>query len=321
MTRVRRHRCALLAAAVPWLLAVSSRTAPPAFAAPAARAAPTSPGGLVPPRRVVSLAPSLTELVFALGAGASLVGVTTYCDYPAAARRLPRVGGIEDGSIGLERVVRLRPDLVVAIGEGQADTVEALRRLGLRVEVVECQSIEDVFDSTARMGALLGRQPMAGRLAADLERRMARVGSLIRTVPAARRPRVFYELWDRPLMTATDKTMIGRLIGLAGGINIFGDLAGRYPQVSPEAVLKRDPQLILAPDHHASSVDGRDLAARLGLPDAGAAPRERVLILDGDLVSRAGPRIADALELLARLLHPELFPSRRAAAPGAGGHR
>ena len=125
-----------------------------------------------PPHRVVSLAPSLTEMVFALGAGNALVGDTTYCDFPEAARRRPKVGAMEDGSIDLERVLALKPDLVVAIGEGQQTSVDSLRRLGLRVEVVPSQTYDDVFDAITRMGRLLGREAEAKRLMAELERRI-----------------------------------------------------------------------------------------------------------------------------------------------------
>lgn len=269
-----------------------------------------------PPRRVVSLAPSLTEMVFALGAGDRLVGSTTYCDYPAAAKRIPKVGGIEDGGIDLERVLALKPDLVVAIGEGQQTAVGSLRRLGLRVEVVPAQTFEDVFGAVARMGGLLGREAAATRLAAELARRIERVRRIVTPLPPERRPRVFYQVWDRPLMTATRNTLIGRLIELAGGDNIFGDLAGRFVQVSPEAVLKRNPQAIVAPDFHATRVDPQSLARLPGFARLEAVRRGRILILDGNLVSRAGPRIADALELLSRALHPDLFPaSARTGAP------
>lgn len=269
-----------------------------------------------PSRRVVSLAPSLTEMVFALGAGNTLVGVTTYCDYPAAAKRIPKVGGIEDGGIDLERVLALKPDLVVAIGEGQQTAVDALRRLGLRVEVVPSQTFDDVFGAVTRMGGLLGREAAAKRLTTELQRRVERIRQAVTPLPPERRPRVFYQVWDRPLMTATRNTLIGRLIELAGGVNIFGDLPGRFVQVSPEAVLQRNPQAIVAPDHHTSRVDPRSLAQLPGFSHLEAVRRGRILILDGNLVSRAGPRIAEALELLARALHPDLFPaSARTAAP------
>jgi iron complex transport system substrate-binding protein len=117
------------------------------------------------------------------------------------------------------------------------------------------------------------------------------------------------------MMTASRETLIGRLIEMAGGVNIFADVSSRYPQVSPEAVVARNPDLIVAPNHHASTVDARALARQPGLAGLPAVRRGRVLVLDGDLVSRPGPRIADALELLARTLHPDLFPGRGAPTP------
>jgi iron complex transport system substrate-binding protein len=260
------------------------------------------------PHRVVSLAPSLTEFLFALGAGDTLVGVTQYCDYPSAATALPKIGGVEDGSINLERVVSLRPQLVVAIGDGQEQAVAALRRLGLRVEVVRSQSLSDVFDAALRLGELLGRQEAARQLVAGLDRRLVRLRKAVAAIPAQQRPRVFFELWDRPLMTATHNTLVGSLIELAGGVNIFAELPGRYPQVSMEAVLQRNPEVLAAPDHHATAVDPKELLSRLELYGLPQAKVRRVLVLDGDLISRAGPRIADALEQLARMLHPHLFP-------------
>ena len=270
------------------------------------------------PRRVISLAPSLTEMVFALGAGDRLVGVTTYCNYPPAAQRVAKVGGLADGTLDLERVVALKPDLVLAIGAGQARSLDAFRRLGLRVEVVHSETFEDVFSALTRLGSLLGREAAAKELTAELSRRVERVRKAVATLPPSSRPRVFYELWDRPLMTANRDTLIGRLIEMAGGVNVFADLTSRYPQVSPEAVVKRRPELIVAPDHHASVVDARTLARQPGLQSLPAIRNGRILVLDGDLVSRPGPRVADALELLAHTFHPNLIPAlgtRKAPAP------
>ncbi len=264
-----------------------------------------------PPRRVISLAPSLTEIVFALGAGNRLVGVTQYCDYPAAAKALPRIGGMQDGSIDFERVLHLRPDLVLAIGEDQQTAVKTLRRLGARVEVISSQTVEDALSAITRVGELLGTRQAAARLRGDLERRIARVQAAVAALPAARRPRVFFEVWDRPLMTATRDTLAGRLIELAGGVNIFAGLAGRYVEVSPEAVLERNPQVILAPDQHAKAVALESLAKRPGLSQVDAVKNGRVRLFNGNLISRPGPRIAEALERVGHALHPDLVPEPR----------
>jgi iron complex transport system substrate-binding protein len=259
------------------------------------------------PKRIVSLAPSLTETLFAVGAGGQVVAVTEYCNFPPAVSRVPRIGGLQDGSVDLERIVALRPDLVVTLAVGQGGTVAALRRLGVRVEVVPAETVDDALRAIRRLGALTGHRAEAARLEADLARRIRAVREKVAAVPPERRPRVFFQLWDEPLMTATGDTLAGQLVEMAGGVNVFADLAGRYPQVSPEAVLARDPQVILAPAHHAGAVNPDRLARRPGWDRIDAVRHGRVFVLDGDLVSRPGPRMAEALERVARSLHPERF--------------
>lgn len=284
------------------------------FRGEAAKAPPPSPA----PRRVVSLAPSLTEFAFALNAGGLLVGATSYCNHPAAAKKVPRIGGMEDGSINFEQVLGLRPDLVLAIGEGQGLAVERLRRLGLKVEVVPSQTVEDVFRALPLLGRLLGRPAEAARLAADLQARVTRVREAIGPLPLNRRPRVFFKIWSRPLMTATRNTLAGQLIELAGGVNVFGEVAGSYPQVSPEAVLRRRPELIVIPNHYEDRGSPRSRVEGTGLESAEAVRAGRILLIQGDMISRAGPRVAEALELLAHELHPGLVPAPQGNRAGGG---
>jgi iron complex transport system substrate-binding protein len=273
------------------------------------------PAQAAPPRRVISLAPSLTEMAFALGAGNQLVGVTSYCNYPPAADKLPEVGALADGSFDFERIVSFKPDLVLALDEGQTQTIATLRRLGLRVEVIPAQTVDDIFTGLTRLGRLLGRETAAKRLHADLKRRIDRIRKATAAIPKERRPRVFFEVWDEPLMAGTRRSLAGQLIELAGGVNIFGDLPGRYVQVSPEAVLERNPQVLVAPDTHTTTVDRRSLINRPGLSGIDAARNGRILILDGDLISRAGPRIAEALEMLVEAIHPGLLAKKKALTP------
>jgi iron complex transport system substrate-binding protein len=135
--------------------------------------------------------------------------------------------------------------------------------------------------------------------------RVERVRRAVTGVPAAERPRVFYQVWDRPLMTAGPESFVGELIETAGGRNVFADVGSLYPRVSPEAVIRRDPDVILAPDHHGEPVSAEMLAARPGWEAIRAVRRRRVHTIDGDLVSRPGPRLVQGLEIIARLLHPE----------------
>lgn len=258
----------------------------------------------------MSLAPSLTEILFALDAGDRLVGATTYCDHPPPARQVPRVGGVTSDTLQIERIVAARPDLVVSIGLDQEEAVATLRRLGLRVEVLPPSSVEDLFTTVGRLGGLTGREAAAEELAGELRHRIDRVRGAVARVPPEERPRVFYQVWDDPLMTAGEGTWLSELIELAGGRNVFADVDALYPQVSPEAVVARDPQVVLAPDTHGEPVGAEELARRPGWSSVSAVQTGRVYAVDGDLVARPGPRIVEALEIFAARLHPDLFPDR-----------
>lgn len=271
-----------------------------------------------PPRRIVSLAPSHTEILFAIGAGDHVVAATVEDDYPPEVEALPKVGGMTVETLDLERVLAARPDLVVALDFDQDDAVGALRRLGLRVEVIPAASLDDLFVAIRRLGEISARREAAEALAASLGERIERVRRKVESVPAEARPRVFYEVWDRPLMTAGPGTFVGELIETAGGVNVFGDVESLYPRVSLEAVLRRDPEVVLAPDFHGTLVTAGSLAARPGWEAVGAVRDGRVHTVDGDLVSRPGPRLVEALEIFARLLHPDRFegpPAPAASAP------
>jgi iron complex transport system substrate-binding protein len=265
----------------------------------------------------VSLAPSLTEVLFAIGAGDHVVGVTDLCDRPPAVRGLPRVGGITSATLRLEAVVALRPDLVVAIGSDQEAAVEALAGLGLRVEVVPSASLGDVLEAARRLGEMTGRRAEGSALAAGLGARVAAVRRGVANLAQEDRPRVFFEVWDRPLMTAGPGTFLGEMVEMAGGDNVFADVEGRWVAVSPEAVLARDPEVVLTARRPGGPAGVADFAARPGWARLSAVRRGRVHALDGDLVSRPGPRLAEALEQVARYLHPGRFPGRPGAAQEA----
>jgi iron complex transport system substrate-binding protein len=266
-------------------------------------------------RRIVSLAPSLTETLFAIGAGDRVVAVTDLCDFPAAARRLPKVGGLTSANLHLESVVAARPDLVLSVGLNQEEAVSALRRLGLEVEVIpsDGEGFDAMTAAVRRLGALTGRRQQAERLAADLAGRIGAVEEALAGLPPSDRPRVYFEVWDRPLMTAGPDTFLGELVARAGGENVFADVRGRWVQISPEAVLARDPQWILTARRPGGPQGSADFASRPGWREVSAVAGGRVHLLDGDLVSRPGPRLVTALEEVATLLHPGRFATAGSA--------
>jgi len=246
-----------------------------------------------PAQRIVSLMPSLTEDLFAIGAGSQVVGVSQYTDFPAAATRLPAVASFT--SVDAEHIVRLHPDLIVGI-PSQAPLAGDLRRLGLRVEFIADDSFEDLFASLARLGTLTGRVPQARALA---ERLRTRTAQLVRTVPTQPRPRTFVTLGVAPIFTVGDGSYIAHLIALAGGRNASG-IATPYARYSPEALLAAQPDAIVA--DKTSGID--NVLARPPWNALHAVRDGRVYVLaDAAILERPGPRYNDGLAWLIARLH------------------
>ncbi|MDR0352098.1 MAG: helical backbone metal receptor [Opitutaceae bacterium] len=261
------------------------------------------------PERIVSLAPSLTEIVFAVGNGARLAGVTRFCNFPAEAEALPKVGGFAARTISIEAIVALRPDLVLAGDEGQRPVVEALERLGIPVAAAGVSDFETLFASIGLQGRLAGRGAETGALVAGLRARVEAVARRAAEIPAGRRARVYWEAFDEPLMSAGPRSLIGRQIALAGGVNIFGEAREPYPLVSGEAVVARNPHVILSSRILPArlALTGGRLARRPGWAGIDAVRAGRVFTLPDELVTRAGPRLVEGLELMARTIYPEWF--------------
>jgi iron complex transport system substrate-binding protein len=255
------------------------------------------------PARVVSLAPSLTETVFALGAEAQLVGVSESCDYPPAARQKPRIGGIYTPS--LEAILALRPDLVLATSEGnRLEHVRELAGLGLAVYVVRPVDFASTLEAIARVGALLGRDEAAARLVGTMRRRAEAVAQAVAGRP---RPRVLYVVWGSPLIVPGRDTLITDLIARAGGESVTATEGAPYPRLSLEAAAERRPERVILGRHGTVSVADQ-LRAWESLAVLPAVREGRVEAVDGDLVHRPGPRVIDGLLALARILHPERVP-------------
>lgn len=255
-----------------------------------------------PPRRIVSLVPSATELIFALGAEDRLVGVTDFCDWPPAARSKPSVGGMIDPS--LETIVALKAEVVVATDDGNRQhTSEQLRRLGIPVYRVRASRVSQVLDVAAGLGELTERRGAVAPLVARIRRRIDAIAAAVAGRP---RPRVLYVLWPEPLIVPGRGSIVTELIGLAGGDSVTADQALDYPRFSVEAAVARAPDVIVLARHGTGSAPiARDRWDRLAaLPAVRAG---RVHAVDGNLLHRYGPRIVDGLEQLARAIHPEAF--------------
>lgn len=260
------------------------------------------------PARIISLAPAATEILFAIGAGSQVVGVTEYCNYPPeAAKGREIVGGYSAESVSVEKIVALQPALVFADGVAHKPTGAALETAGMRVFFLDPKDMAGVYADILAAGALTGNTAQAEKVVADMKARVAKVSATVATISQDQRVKVFYEVWDEPLMTAGPTTFIGQVIGLAGGVNIFADVEEQYPMVSSEAVVARAPQVILGPSSHVEGLTAEKIAARPGWAGLEAVKAGRVVIVDGDIISRAGPRLVDALEAVARGIYPERF--------------
>ncbi len=252
--------------------------------------------------RVVSLSPALTEIIYAAGAGSFLVGDTTYCNYPPEAAGKPKIGGFSAKTISVETVLALKPDLVVGELKTHGALAEQLRKAGLAAVVFSLNGFEDIYATLSRIGEIAGDPAVAAKSVASMKSRIEAVAARTAKVPASERPAVFWETWDDPLMSAGPRTFTGMLIEIAGGRNLFPDASQDWPVVSFEEIVKRNPDIIMSSDTHGDRVTMERLGSRPGWAGLAAVKAKRVFLLNGDIVSRAGPRLADAAELMAKAL-------------------
>jgi iron complex transport system substrate-binding protein len=253
------------------------------------------------PQRIISLAPNHTEVLYALGLGDRVVGVTEYCNYPPEAAEKPKVGDFVNTD--LELVVGLEPDLVLATTMHMAETVPAIQERGIPVFVLDPQSVASVMDEIRTLGRITGREAAADALVADMQ---ARIDAVQQKVKDAPRPKVFWELGPE-LFTVGPNTFVNDLINLAGGENVAADADTPWPQLSVEAIILKDPDVIVLADHNYGQTVEM-VKERPGWEDIAAVKEGSIIeITNDDIVSRPGPRLVEGLEFLAKALHPDLF--------------
>jgi iron complex transport system substrate-binding protein len=257
-----------------------------------------------PARRVVSLAPHLTELMYAAGAGERMVGAVQYSDYPPAAQHLPRIGS--EASIDLEALVALRPDLVVAWpNAGSARAVERIAALGIPVFRSEPRELEDIARTLENLGRLVGTEATAAAAAHAFR---ARAAAIAHRYAERSRVRVLYQVWDRPLITVNGDHVISKVMRLCGGENVMADLPALAPEIDRELVLRADPEAIVA-----SGADGERppwLDDWRAFPGLAAVRADNLYAIRAELLQRHTPRLLDGAVELCRIL--ESVRARRA---------
>ncbi len=254
------------------------------------------------PQRIVSLAPGNTEILFALGLGDRVVGVTTYDNYPPEASEKEKVGGFSTPD--LEKVVALAPDLIVAAPIHEKEVIPALERHGLTVLSLAPETLDEVIQAIELTGIATGTGEAAQRLAGTMK---GKINIISQATANLSRPRVFYIVWHEPLMAAGKNTFIDELITKAGGANIIDNLS-QYPTVDLELVLQRNPEILICNSGHGSGGDSPFQWAQSEprLKDVAARQTGCVYEINADFVNRAGPRIVDGLEQMLRFLHPDI---------------
>jgi iron complex transport system substrate-binding protein len=255
-----------------------------------------------PARRVISLAPHVTELLFAAGGGSRVVGVVSYSDFPEEAKKIPQIGSNRE--VDLERIMAMKPDLIVVWRHGSSERqIDMLQKLGIPMFHSEPQKLEDIADDVQKLGQLMGTDAVADPAAASLRGQIASLRSRYAKRPVVRS---FYQVWDKPLYTLNGRHIVSDALRLCGGENIFDKLPVTAPVVSIEAVLQENPEAIFATAE--KNYGGVSMWKPYGT--LAAVRNGNLFTVDGNLLNRAGPRmIAGAAQLCEKL---ELARSHRA---------
>ena len=248
-----------------------------------------------PAQRIVSLAPNITELLFYIGAGAHVVGADEYSNYPDAAKAIPRLNN--HATANYEAILGLAPDLVIGWQSGNGAIPGRIRALGLPVFEIEPRRLEDIPELFVRFGRLVGREAASAGLAEAFRTRL----DALREQQQGKSPvRVFYQIWNEPLMTLNDRHIVGDVIKLCGGVNVFGSAAPLVPYVSIESVLQADPEVIVASGNDAGRPPWMDMWK--GWPAITAVREGHVVAIDPDLMQRHSARILDGATQLCAFL-------------------
>jgi len=255
----------------------------------------------VPVKRVVSLAPNLTEIVFAVGGGDRLVGRTSYCDYPPEAKSVQVVG--DTGTPNLERIIAVKPQVVLVSTSSQLEVfTQQLQNQNIAVFVTDPHDLEGIFRSIDQIGEMLGEKEQAAQLVQKLRDRTNAVAAAVKQKQPVK---VFYQVSAEPLYTIGREAFVTDLIRRAGGVSVTAEVPGAWPKYSAESALAAKPEAIILPT--GGSMGAANSAVTDALRQSPAALAGRVYKINDDHLARPGPRIVDGLEEIARALHPDAF--------------
>lgn len=259
------------------------------------------------PKRIIPLAPSITETLFALGLQEEIVGVTNFCDYPEAALKKPKIGGFVNPSV--EKIISLRPDLIIAIRDGnREETVQRLNDLGFSVYWVNPKGFDGVMETIKNIGEIAGKRDESTKIVKEMMRKKEHFLSLTKSLS---KPKVFFQMGFDPIITAGRETLADDLIRLAGGRSISDNESKNYPLYSIETVIFSAPEIIII-----SSMESKKDCLNLvkwwqNWKSIPAVKRDAIYVVDSNLVDRPTPRIVEGLEAIVRMIHPEALQGKR----------
>lgn len=254
-------------------------------------------------QKFISLSPAATEILFALGLGEQIIGDTTFCDYPEAAKSIPKVGTFSDPNI--EKIISLKPDIIFATGLEQTPAVNRLEKLGQKVLVSDPKAISELFQSILQIGELTNKEKEAKGLVTHIQQRIENIKEKVEKIPIGVRLKVFIEIWHDPIMTAGPGSMVDELLNLAGGINIAYDVPRAYSRLSAEVIIERNPEVIIL-GYMAKDNAGDAIFKRMGWQNIKAVRNRRIVSdINPDLIFRPGPRIVEGLEGIYKSLYEQ----------------
>ncbi len=258
------------------------------------------------PERIVSLAPSNTEILYACGLESKVVGVTTFCNYPEEVENKEKIGGFSDPS--METIVSLEPDLVLATTM-HTKYLDEMENLGLTVLVMNAGSVKEVMDEIQLVGKVSGNVKEAEDVVTSMQSKIDEVKEALKDISEDEKVRVFYLLWDEPIMTIGPNTLLNDVVTLAGGVSVSSDADTDYPIYSLEVLVDKDPEAIVyTVMGSGGGIDPEKLKTQDGWSTISAIKNDRIYGIDDDLMSRPGPRIVDGIMETAKALYPDCFP-------------
>jgi len=253
------------------------------------------------PKKIVVLTPAGSEILCAVGAYSQIAARTDYCDFPKEMNSLPSVGGFDGKTLSLETIVACEPDFVYG-AKGMHDyLLLPLKKLGITLYLSDANSIQAVLDEITYIGRYTGHEKEGKKVSANISKTLDNIRAKLQNVGTVS---VYYEVWNSPYMSAGKNSFINEIISTAGGKNIFGALSEEYPMVSEETIVASKPDVFLIPDMENETLDS--INKRNGWQEIPAVKNGRIYFINSDVCSRPGPRIAEAVLLIAKQLHPEV---------------